>query len=578
MHARLQKIAAAGLGAAVLLAASQAPTAQAGPTAVGAPCVGNGGGITLPPGFCATIFADNLGNVRHIAVAPGGVVYANLWSGPYYAGSKPRTAGFLVALRDTDGDGHADGVTPFGETPADGAAGGTGIGIYNGYVYAEVNDRIVRYALAAGGAAPGGKPEVVLSGMPLGGDHPMHPFVIDAKGRLFVDMGSATNACQPRNRVPGVLGASPCVESETRAGIWLYDAGRLGQKFSPAERYATGIRNGMGLAFDSAGRLFATQHGRDQLLQNWPALYPDAARATDLPAEVLLQVSKGGDYGWPTCYYDGAQKALVLAPEYGGDGGAARGVCAGKAPPVAAFPAHWAPNDLKIYNAKAFPVAYRGGGFIAFHGSWNRAPAVQDGFNVVFQPLRDGKASAPFVVFADGFAGPGKAVGKAIFRPMGLAVAPDGALFISDDVKGRIWRVTYQGQPDAPVAAAQAPVVAPTPATPTPANPAQAALPTPPGATADQVVAGQRLFKAGACGACHGQDAAGGPIGPSLTSGAWLWGDGSLASITEVIAKGVATPKQYRSPMPPMGGARLSPEDLAAVSAYVWAVGHATKP
>jgi glucose/arabinose dehydrogenase/cytochrome c5 len=576
MNARRKAAVAMGLGSALLLMVGAGLAVQAqpkAPAAKSAACPGGDTGITLSPGFCATIFADNLGNVRHIAVAPNGVVYANTWSGSYYPRSAPRAGGFLVALQDTDKDGKADVVTPFGETLADGSHGGTGVGFYKNAVYAEVNDKIVRYALTPGSGVPAGKPEVVLSGMPLGGDHPMHPFAIDAKGQMFVDMGTATNSCQPRNRVPGIPGADPCVELATRGGTWLYSADKLGQTFSPAARYATGIRNGMGLSFDSAGRLFATQHGRDQLLQNWPKLYPDAKVATELPAEELMQVTKGGDYGWPFCYYDNVQKKLVLAPEYGGDGGKAVGVCAQKTPPVAAFPAHWAPNDLKIYTAKAFPAAYQGGAFIAFHGSWNRAPAPQDGFNVVFQPLKDGKASGPYVVFADGFAGPGKSTGKANFRAMGVAVGPDGALYISDDLKGRIWKVTYQGPPGAPVAPAPAPETA---APPTVA-PAQAALPVPPGATAEQVAAGMVIFKSRTCGACHGQDATGGAIGPNLTSGTWLWGDGSLPSLTDVIAKGVPAPQQYRNPMPPMGGAQLSPDDLAAVSAYVWAVGHNPK-
>jgi mono/diheme cytochrome c family protein len=136
-------------------------------------------------------------------------------------------------------------------------------------------------------------------------------------------------------------------------------------------------------------------------------------------------------------------------------------------------------------------------------------------------------------------------------------------------VKGRIWRVTYQGPPGAP------PAAAPEPAYAQPAAPAAGpgALPVPPGATAEQVAKGMALFQGGSCGACHGKDAAGGSIGPPLTTGSPLWTDGSLAQITDLISKGVPAPKQYRSPMPPMGGAH----DLTAVSAYVWAVGHQPK-
>ncbi|MBW8813506.1 MAG: c-type cytochrome [Caulobacterales bacterium] len=574
---RIQGLAAAvsvvgvGLAGAAALLAAGGPAVGAAAAKAGG-CGGDNGGLSLPPGFCATVFADDLGHVRQLTVAPNGVVYANIWSGRYYPSGGTPEGGFLVALQDTNGDGVADKTSRFGLTAAEGSAGGTGVAVYKGYVYAEMNDKIVRYALPAGGTVPAGKPQTVLSGMPLGGDHPMHPFIIDAKGALFVDMGSATNACQPKNRVPGVAGAEPCTETETRAGIWKYDANRLDQAFSPRERFATGLRNAEGLAIDTAGRLFATQHGRDQLIQNWPKLYPDAKAATDLPAEELVVVKAGADYGWPRCYYDGAQKKLVLAPEYGGDGGKAVGGCAGKSPPVAAFPGHWAPNALALYNAKGFPAAYQGGAFIAFHGSWNRAPEPQGGFNVVFQPLRDGKASGPWSVFADGFGGPGKALGRAAHRPMGVAVAPDGALYISDDVKGRIWRVTYRGAPGAAVAAA----APPSPEPEAKAAPAASAAPppTPPGATAEQVAAGDKLFHSSTCAACHGADAKGTALGPDLTAGTWLWSDGALAALRETIQKGVPAPKRYRSPMPPMGGAQLSDADLSAVAAYVWAVGH----
>jgi glucose/arabinose dehydrogenase/cytochrome c5 len=576
---------AMGLGAAMLLTGALAVHAESRPApkaapahpASGRPCAGDNGGLSLPPGFCATVFADNLGHVRHMAVAADGVVYANSQGGPMAPGAP--AGGFLLALKDTNGDGRADVTARFGDTAAEGSNGGTGVGVYKGHVYAEVNDRIVRYALVPGQAAPSGKPEVVISGLPVKGDHPMHPFIIDAKGQLFVDLGSATNSCQPKNRFSHVAGADPCVELETRGGTWRYDANRLGQKFSPAERYATGIRNGEGFGIDSAGRMFVTQHGRDQLIQNWRDLYPDEARATELPAEELLLLTKGGDYGWPFCYFDAAQGKLVLAPEYGGDGGKAVGICDRKQAPVAAFPAHWAPNDLTIYQGKAFPAAYRDGAFIAFHGSWNRAPAPQAGYNVVFQPLKAGKAAGHYVVFADGFAGASKEPGKAAFRPTGLAVAPDGALYISDDVHGRIWRVTYSGSPAAQIAAAPAPTPAPVAAAPAPAA---GSLPLPPGATQAQLERGGRIFRGeaaeGTCAGCHGAEGKGTPLGPDLAAGTWLWGDGGLASITDTIAKGVPAPRKARSPMPPMGGLQLSPDDLAAVSAYVWSIGHKPKP
>jgi cbb3-type cytochrome c oxidase subunit III len=106
---------------------------------------------------------------------------------------------------------------------------------------------------------------------------------------------------------------------------------------------------------------------------------------------------------------------------------------------------------------------------------------------------------------------------------------------------------------------------------------AETALPVPPGATKDQVAAGATVFQNGTCGGCHGEGGKGTPIAPDLTSGNWLWGD-SLPEITKTIAKGVPSPQSFRSPMPPMGGMQLSPQDLSSISAYVWAIGHQGQP
>jgi mono/diheme cytochrome c family protein len=411
----------------------------------------------------------------------------------------------------------------------------------------------------------------------------MHPFAIDAEGRLFVDSASATNACQIRNRTLESPGRRPCTELETRGGVWRYDANGAGQTFSPAERYATGIRNGEGFAVDASG-IYVTQHGRDQLAENWPKLFTPA-RGADLPAEELLKLEQGADYGWPECYYDGARRALVLAPEYGGDG-ATIGACAQKQAPVAAFPAHWAPNALAIYHGNGFPKAYRGGVFIAFHGSWNRAPAPQGGYNIVFQPLADGRAAGDFVVFADGFAGATKEPGKAAHRPSGLAVGPDGSLYVSDDVSGRIWRITFHGDVEttgvepAPAAASSAGAdnAQPPEGVHPDAGRKTRALAVPPGSTAAQVELGRSVFLGraanGTCAGCHGSDAEGSPIAPDLTKGEWMWSDGSLAGVKKSIVEGVATPKAFNAPMPPLGGARLSDAEVDAVAAYVWAVGH----
>src|SRR5437870_8410292 len=507
-------------------------------------CPSDDSGVELPAGFCARGFADDIGPARHLGVSPSGVVYVNTWSGEYYDNVPARAGGFVVALQDKTGAGKADVIERFGETVQSGGAGGTGIGMYKGSIYAESNDRIVRYSLTAGSIAPLDSPDTIVSGLPLGGDHPMHPFIINAEGSMYVDVATATNSCQLQNRTPKSPGLNPCTELETRGGVWLFDANKTNQSFSPAERFATGIRNAEGFAIDASGRVFVTQHGRDQLHTNWPEVYKPDQEAT-LPAEVLLLLQHNGDYGWPECYYDAFVQKLVLAPEYGGDGGKTTGVCANKIGPVAVFPAHWAPNAMVLYDKTQFPERYRGGVFIGFHGSWNRAPYAQGGYNVVFQPLDGDHASGQCEIFADGFAGAVKSPAKAVHRPSGLAVGAAGSLYVSDDIRGRIYRIVYRRSPDAgtpsvtacPSAAAPAGDIVEQPAQPPEGTHPDAgkvatgALPVPQGATREMVELGERIYRGqvggAACTGCHGDSGQATPLGPALTGKNWLWSDGS---------------------------------------------------
>jgi glucose/arabinose dehydrogenase/mono/diheme cytochrome c family protein len=571
---------------------ASAQDAPAAARSEAASCAENDSGLKLPPGFCATVFADGIGHARHLVVAPNGVVYVNTWSGRYYGNDTPHAGGFLVALQDTTGAGKADVTQRFGETVQSGGAGGTGIGLYKGGLFAEINDKIVRYALPAGSIVPQGPAVPIVTGLPLTGDHPMHPFTIDRDGSMYIDVATPTNACQVKNRIPHSPGINPCTELETRGGIWRYDSNKTNQTFSPAGRFATGIRNGEGFGIDAADRIFVTQHGRDQLHANWPELYKPEEEATQ-PAEELLLLKHGADYGWPECYYDGVQRKLVLAPEYGGDGGKKVGTCATKSAPIAAFPAHWAPNGMALYDKQQFPAHYRHGVFIAFHGSWDRAPYRQAGYNVVFQALAGNHASGQCEIFADGFAGAVEAPGQAAHRPSGVAIGPDGALFVSDDIRGRIYRIVYQGGsgpsdgaanvtpcPSASASAGQisASDAKPPEGTHPDAGAAAANLAVPAGATQAMVALGDRIYHgqvgAATCTGCHGADAKGTPLGPDLTDTQWLWSDGSYAAIAKTITDGVPQPKQYRSPMPPMGGAELTRDQVSAVAAYIWGLSH----
>ena len=415
--------------------------------ATAAACPGDNAGLTLPAGFCATVFADSVAHGRHAVVASNGDVYVTLEGttpGPeqQIEGLAQREKRYEVtALRDTNHDGHADIIE---RLPG---RGNTGIGIANGYLYVDEGAQVVRYARPDSQLLPTAKPEVIVRGIPLSPGHRARNFAIGSDGALYLNVGSATNNCQQKDRANESPGVDPCTELQTRAGIWKFDANRANQRFSPSARYATGIRNGMGLAIGADGKLYATQHGRDQLHDNWPNVFPTTKYQADNPTEELMQVNQGDDFGWPYCYVAADQKKLVDAPEYGGNG-TKSDRCSGKKEPIANFPGHWAPMALLFYEGSSFPAKYKNGAFISFHGSWNRAPEPQEGYRVVFQPMTNGTPSGNYETFADGFAGVPPAQvqpGTAKHRPTGLATGPDGALYVTDDLGGRVYRITHGG-------------------------------------------------------------------------------------------------------------------------------------
>jgi glucose/arabinose dehydrogenase len=429
----------AAAGAAATPGASAGEVAATGPTADPVCAPGNGG-ITLPAGFCATIFADSVGGARHVAVAANGDVFVSLMTAArrgLESGQAP--TGGILALRDANGDGVADSREYFGDL------GGTGVAVAPGWIYADAKSRIVRWALPAGQLRPTGTAEVIVEGLPTGG-HEARNIALDGRGNLFVNVGSKTNSCQVKDRGDASPGIDPCVELETRAGIWRFAAGRQGQQFTPGARFATGIRNAMGMTVHPTnGLVYTAQHGRDQFLQNWKSKGYTAEQSAELPAEEFMQVNQGDDFGWPYCYYDQNQQKLVLAPEYGGDGRQV-GRCAQKKTPLVAFPGHWAPMGSMFYTGRQFPARYRDGAFIAFHGSWNRAPLPQAGYRVVFAPAPGGKFDGKYETFAGDFNGGGAgARGQAAHRPVGLAQSRDGGLFVTDDAGGRIYKIVYTG-------------------------------------------------------------------------------------------------------------------------------------
>lgn len=445
----------------LLFAACEAPpsdSAVGGNPADARLCDADNGGLTLPDGFCAVVVADSLGRGRHLAVNANGDVYVMLRRLHEGAG--------IAALRDTDGDAKADQVDYFG------SIAGTGIELYNGYLYASTDSSVYRFALSEESLIPAGEPELIVSDFPVQRSHAAKSLAINTQtGELYVNVGAPANACQEQRRAPGSPGEDPCPLLERQGSVWRFDANTAGQtQMDDGHQYVRGVRNLVALDWDPvSGSAFAVQHGRDQLSTLWTEFYNTPARLAsidtdsstmseegfaayrdsllaELPSEEFMRLSDGADFGWPYCYHDQFQNKKVLSPEYGGDG-VEVGRCADLDDPLIGFPGHWAPNDITFNDGDQFPSNYQGGAFIAFHGSWNRAPQAQKGYNIVFVPLANGVPSGEWTEFITGFAGVDRIVspGDAQHRPTGVAMGPDGSLYVSDSVQGKVWRILYVG-------------------------------------------------------------------------------------------------------------------------------------
>jgi glucose/arabinose dehydrogenase len=241
--------------------------------------------------------------------------------------------------------------------------------------------------------------KVLIDNYPDGG-HSTRTVLFLPDGRMVVSIGSSCNVC--------------IEDDKRRGGIVVYDGpAATGEKI-----FATGLRNAVGLALNPlTGELWATNNGRDLM-------------GDDLPPETVNILKEGADFGWPRCH-----AGEVIDPDFGSPES-----CNGVEPPLLKMQAHSAPLGLAFYTGATFPAEYQGDLFIAFHGSWNRSTPT--GYKVVRVHLQDGRPVGPVQDFATGFA---QLTEDDVFgRPVGLAVGPDGALYVSDDKGGYIYRISYR--------------------------------------------------------------------------------------------------------------------------------------
>jgi len=366
----------------------------------------------VPEGFKAELFADGLTGPRQLRVAPNGDIFV-----------AETRAGRIRILRATS-DGSKSATN---EIFATGLNQPFGIAFFPDgdnpqWVYVASTDKVIRFAYKSGDGKAAGEPEIVVADLPHGYGHSTRDIAFSRDGRrMMVSVGSEGNAGEGMGVAAGGQ-ASWIVRHALGAG-WGSETNRAGVLvFDPDGKnpgvFATGIRNCVGLAVHPAtGDLYCSTNERDGLGDN---LVPD----------YVTRVREGAFYGWPWFYIGDNPD-----PSHAG----ARADLKGKitVPDVLIQP-HSASLGLTFYGGDAFPADYRGDGFAAEHGSWNRAKRT--GYKVIRIRLRDGVPTGEYEDFVTGFVVNDAEVWG---RPVGVAVTRDGALLVSEDGNGTIWRITH---------------------------------------------------------------------------------------------------------------------------------------
>jgi glucose/arabinose dehydrogenase len=339
--------------------------------------------LTLPPGFRISVYAGDVPNARQMALGPPGVVFVG-----------SRSEGKVYAIVDRDGDNRADQV----HVIARGLDQPSGVAYRDGALYVAAVSRILRFRDVATDLTRPPKPEVVSNAYPTDAHHGWKFIAFGPDGKLYVPVGAPCNVCVP----PGPLHATI-----TRLEI-------VGGR---PEVLARGVRNSVGFDFDPAtGDLWFTDNGRDWL-------------GDDQPPDELNHLTKVGEhFGFPFCHGNG-----IRDPDYNGGRS-----CGEFTPPAQALGPHVAAIGMRFYTGRMFPEKYRGGVFIAEHGSWNRSVPI--GYRLSFVKIESGRATS-YEPFASGWLKGSTASG----RPADVLVMPDGALLVSDDKAGRIYRISYAG-------------------------------------------------------------------------------------------------------------------------------------